>query len=151
MNPSTNESGAALLVSLMLIFIMSTLGISAMKSATLEGRMVGNAYAKDLTFQAAESATDYVLADDANLEAVICTTTATTTNIAKLNANNVLTTTVDLVYGGETILVDNSLDSNFSAVRFTATGTSTIPNSSTRTAVSQGATLIGPKSMVSGC
>jgi len=149
MRQRNRQNGAALLVSLMLLFVMTTLGISAMKSATMENRMVGNAYAKDLTFQAAESASDFVLADDSNLEAVICATTPTTTVISELDGDELLTTSVALEYGGETVLLDNSLD--LAAIRFVATGTSIINNTNTRTSVAQGAVLIGPKSMATGC
>ena len=113
--------------------------------------MVTNAFERDLTFQAAESATDFIIDEDANLLSVICTDTPTTTTVTDLNADSKLITTVDVSYGGQSIPAGFSLDGDFSVVRFTATGTSTLTASSTSSMVSQGVYLIGAKSSTGGC
>lgn len=50
------EKGAALLVALILLVLMSLLGVSALRSGSLEERMAGNTYDRSISFQAAESA-----------------------------------------------------------------------------------------------
>jgi len=50
------QKGAALIVSLLFLLIMTIVGITAMQVATLEERMSGNMRARSLAFQAAESA-----------------------------------------------------------------------------------------------
>jgi len=145
------QQGAALMVAMVMIFVMSVLGVSSMRSGTLEGQLVSNAYQKDLTFQAAESATDFIIADDTKLEDVICTSTAVQTDVDQLESGAVLETTVDVEYGGESIVLGYSLSAGFTAMRFTATGTSTLTNSGTTSRISQGVFIIGAKSTSGGC
>lgn len=61
------QQGSTLLVALVLIFLMSILGASAMQSSTLERRMATNAVQAATVRQAAESATDLVLKEDGNM------------------------------------------------------------------------------------
>ena len=58
---STRERGAALLVGLVLLLVMTILGVSAMNTATLELTMAGNAQAQDEAFQAAETGIDMAI------------------------------------------------------------------------------------------
>jgi type IV pilus assembly protein PilX len=51
-----NEGGAALIVSLLFLLIMTLTGIAAIQVATMEERMSGNLRDRNLAFQAAESA-----------------------------------------------------------------------------------------------
>ncbi|OGR32354.1 MAG: hypothetical protein A2091_00395 [Desulfuromonadales bacterium GWD2_61_12] len=51
-----NESGAVLIVSLILLLVLTLLGITAMQSTTLEEKMAGNLADRNLAFQAAEAA-----------------------------------------------------------------------------------------------
>jgi len=50
------QSGAALIVSLILLLVMTLLGVSAMQTNVLEEKMAGNFRDRDLAFQAAEAA-----------------------------------------------------------------------------------------------
>jgi type IV pilus assembly protein PilX len=50
------ERGAALIVALVMLLIMTVLGVSAMRSTTLQERMAGNLRDGNLAFQAAEAA-----------------------------------------------------------------------------------------------
>jgi len=147
----TREQGAALMVAMVMIFVMSLLGVSAMRSGTMEGRMVANTFEKDLTFQAAESATDFIIADDTNLEDVICLPNAVRSDVNQLESGAILETTVDVLYGGESVAIGYSLDSGFTAMRFTASGTSTLVESGTASSITQGVFLIGAKSTSGGC
>ena len=49
------QIGAVLVISLLILLVLTILGMSAMGTAGLEEKMAGNARAKDLSFQAAES------------------------------------------------------------------------------------------------
>lgn len=148
---SEKQSGSALMVSMIMIFVMSLLGVSMMRSSTLGGRMVSNAFEKDLTFQAADSATDFIVEDTTNLESVICKTTAETTDVDVLEAGSKLETKVDVSYGGEGIVPGYSLAKGIAMMRFTATGTSTLVGSGTSSRISQGVYILGAKSEFGGC
>lgn len=51
-----SQRGVALIVALILLVVMTLLGLSAMRSVTLEEKMAANTYDRSLSFQAAESA-----------------------------------------------------------------------------------------------
>ena len=56
-NPGLNyQRGAVLVVGLLLLIVMTVLGISSLKTVTLEERMSANVYDRSLAFQAAEAA-----------------------------------------------------------------------------------------------
>lgn len=61
------QDGGALLVAMVMIFMLSIMGASVMRSSTLEKRMAANAIQASATFQAAESASNLALNDPANL------------------------------------------------------------------------------------
>lgn len=50
------QRGAVLIVGLIILFVMTLLGITAMQTTTLEEAMAGNLQDRDLAFQAAEAA-----------------------------------------------------------------------------------------------
>jgi type IV pilus assembly protein PilX len=50
------ERGAALIVALILLLLMTVLGVTAMRTTTLQERMAGNARDSNLAFQSAEAA-----------------------------------------------------------------------------------------------
>lgn len=54
--PARRQQGAALIVSLMILIVITLLGISAMRNTTLDERMAGNMHDLQLAFQAAETA-----------------------------------------------------------------------------------------------
>ncbi len=58
---SERQRGAALLVGLVLLLVMTILGVSAMSTATLELAMAGNAQAQEEAFQAAETGIDLAI------------------------------------------------------------------------------------------
>jgi len=55
-NVLTNQKGAVLVVSLILLLVMTVLGVSNMKSSSLELRMASNNQSRQNAFQAAETA-----------------------------------------------------------------------------------------------
>jgi len=145
------QQGAALLVSMIMIFILSLLGLTSMRSSTLETRMAANSIEKDITFQAADSASEIVLDDEQNLADVICTDVPMETQINNINHGEVIDTVAHVSYGGESIAVGYSLDSGFSALRFTATGTSTMTETGTSTSITQGVMVLAAKGNGGGC
>ncbi len=52
----TNQTGAALIVSLLILLVMTLLGLSSINSTRLEEKMAGNTRDMNLSLQAAESA-----------------------------------------------------------------------------------------------
>jgi type IV pilus assembly protein PilX len=56
------QKGAALIVSLVLMVVLTALGISAMNMSTLELTMAGNTQSAQLAFQAAETGIDRAMA-----------------------------------------------------------------------------------------
>lgn len=74
----TRQRGAALIISLIFLLLMTLIGVSSMQSTTLQERMAGNTRDRNLAFQAAEAglrageewlgtAANRVTADDAAL------------------------------------------------------------------------------------
>lgn len=55
-NPEHRQSGAALIVSLLILLVMTMLGLSSIQTSRMEERMSGNARDINLSFQAAEAA-----------------------------------------------------------------------------------------------
>ena len=151
-NPTASkQNGAALMVSLMLIFILSLLGLTSMRTSALEGRMVNNMLEKELTLQSAESASELALADDNLLAQSICKPDALLADATKLERSGALKTNASVGYGGETVAVGYSLDSGFSMFRFHATGEASLTDSGTATTVTQGLFILGAKSANGGC
>lgn len=56
--PLRQQSGATLIVGLVLLMVLTVLGVSGMNTATMEVRMAGNAQAQHEAFQLAEDAID---------------------------------------------------------------------------------------------
>ena len=143
------ERGAALVVALVTVLMLSILGLEAMRGATLEGRLADNALHKEITFQAAESSTDAVLASPNALEDIICAADVERA-VPQVNAVPAQVTRATLSYGGRTNPPGYSLD-RFSGRRFMVVGDSALPGVSTRTRIAQGVELIGAAGPSGGC
>ena len=74
---STNQSGASLIVVLILLLVMTLLGLAVLNNTLLEERMSANMYDRSLGFQAAESALregeDLAATNPADPGAGVCT------------------------------------------------------------------------------
>jgi len=55
-SPPAHQSGAVLIVTLIMLLLMTLIGVGSMQSTSLEEKMAGNMRDKSLAFQAAESA-----------------------------------------------------------------------------------------------
>ncbi len=146
-NKPDNQQGAALMVSMVLIFMLTILGISAMRDSTLEGQLASNSVQKEVTFQSAESATDVILAiedpiNDQAVEAVICKEKMEFT-MNDLSVPGAQETTVNIEYGGQSLPTGWSLGGPIGGRRFVVSGESSLPGASTGTRISQGVVAIG--------
>lgn len=149
------QQGAALMVSMVLIFMLTILGISAMSEATLEGQLAANSVHKEITFQSAESATDIILAiEDAtnpqSIVSVICKD-SNQFDMDNLSMDEVQETSVLVEYGGQSLPTGYSLGGVVGGRRFTVTGVSTLPGASTSTTIAQGVIEIGAVADGSDC
>jgi len=124
--PNQSEQGAALLVAMVMLFMLSILGISAMQSANVEAQLAGNTLVKETTFQSAESATDAVL-----------------------DVSNVLADGVS--YGGPALASGFSISDNFAMHQFYVTGTSTVADMNTSTTIETGHIILGAASNGTEC
>lgn len=83
------DRGVALVIALVFLVMLTILGVSVMNTASLEGRMAGNAQETNRAFHAAESAIDNALADK---------TFATLIHIGDANSSTI-------TYGGTNVTV----------------------------------------------
>lgn len=141
--PTARQRGSVLMVAMIMIFMLSILGVSAMRGASLEGQLASNAVHKEITFQAAESASDAVLAISGKLESIICNDNSETLSQNKLGQSAEQLTESVLEYGGRAAAMGYSLGGPVSARRFVVTGTSSLPDVHTSTTIAQGMLLIG--------
>ncbi len=146
-----HQSGAALLVSLVFIFMMTVIGISAMQGATLEGQLANNAIQKELTLQAAEAASNARLNKPDSLEESICIEDPIGLAFGNLKQSDEQQTDSEVLYGGRANPVGYSLGGPIGARRFVVTGTSSIDSINTSSRVSQGVILIGASDMGGDC
>ncbi|MFK7995331.1 MAG: PilX N-terminal domain-containing pilus assembly protein [Granulosicoccus sp.] len=141
-----NQLGSALLVAMVMIFMLSLMGVSAMRGSTLEKRMAINAIQSSATFQAAESASELALNTPANLS-----------NAYQQGMNTELFLEIDEVHeniGMESASVleyvgDNGLPAGFSvgivaSVIYVSSGVSAIPAVRSQSTVEQGAYRVVP-------
>ena len=145
-----SQRGGALLVAMIMIFMLSVMGVSVMRSSTLEKRMAINAIQSSTTFQAAESAADLALNDPGNLTfahglgtedaPVVLPIPAVRTDIG-------LESSSTLKYMGAGVAEGFSFgegSSNFVSLRFIARGVSAIESVRSQSSVEQGAYRVVP-------
>ena len=150
LNSPSHQSGAVLMIALVMIFVMSILGVSAMRGATLEGQLATNTLQKEITFQSAESSTDIMLALENSLENIICHPPLSTDTPEASQVEEQSTYTV-LEDGGQTHVPGFEIGGPISARRFIATGFSDLPGANTSTTIAQGVVLLGAKDTTGGC
>ncbi|PID60958.1 MAG: hypothetical protein CSB44_08775 [Gammaproteobacteria bacterium] len=139
------------MVAMIMIFMLSILGIASMRGASIEGQLATNAVHKEITFQAAESASDAVLATENALEKQICKTKARVIEKTDLNQNTEQKTSASISYGGRGLALGYSLGGPIGARRFVVTGSSSIEAVNTSSEISQGILLIGAADNSGNC
>jgi type IV pilus assembly protein PilX len=70
LSPRTSERGAALVVGLVMLLVLTVLGVSGMNTATLELVMANNTQSQQTAFQAAETAIDLAVGNGTFLTSV---------------------------------------------------------------------------------
>jgi len=145
-----SQRGGALLVAMVMIFMLSIMGISVMRSSTLEHRMAVNAIRTAATFQTAESASNFALNKVENLELAYEAglNKGTVLLMADLNREELgMQAESRITYVGETLAPGYSMGEGgnlFEAIVYVATGESSMPNASTQSSIEQGARRIVP-------
>ena len=153
---SRKQRGAALMVALIIIFMMSILGISALRGASLEYQMAVNSIQAQEVLQAAESSNEAALNNDALLtdafeaaqndepdEQYLKIETEIRDDIGMVSS-------VTLRYVGDGNAVGASMDASqgansFDALRFRAEGTARIASVNASRTVHQGASRNVPR------
>ena len=150
MNVHYSQRGAALLVAMIMIFMLSVMGVSAMRSSTLEKRMAVNAIQSSTTFQAAESAADLALNDSNSMDMAINMgedKPAIILPIPAVRADIGLESRSTLKYIGQGHAEGFSMGegaNTFISHRFVATGVSAIESVRSQSSVEQGAYRVAP-------
>ena len=136
------QRGAALLVALVMIFMMTVLGLTAMRESSLEKRMTTNSVHKSSTFQSAESATDLIINDTDNLSDAFTQPNLPLNVTLPLPSNTEMTLTGTIEYTGVGPPIGFSLGKTggggFQALRFRVEGDAEIINVQSSTTVRQG-------------
>jgi len=149
--PNHSERGAALLVAMVMLFMMTILGISAMQSANVETQLAGNALVKETTFQSAESATQAVLDVPNILADVVCQSDPNITSMTNLNRTDNQNTEASVQYGGLGLAVGFTISDKFAMHRFFVTGRSAVEDMRTSTTVATGHLILGAASNGTEC
>lgn len=69
--PACRQRGAALIVGLVLLLVLTVLGVTGINMSTLELTMTGNQQARELAFQAAETGIDIALSGSVSTSSVV--------------------------------------------------------------------------------
>ncbi len=147
----TNERGAALLVAMVILFMITVLGISAMQSSSVETQLSTNTLAKETTFQSAESSTDAILSVANVLSDVVCQSAPNITGMSTLDRTDNQSTQVSVAYGGRAITPGFEISDKFATHRFYITGESAIDDMNTDTRIVKGRSTVGPSTGSNGC
>ena len=150
-----SEQGAALLVAMVMIFMISVMGVSVMRNSSLEHRMASNSIQSATVFQAAESVVEKTLNDNNSLSAAYeatdgnCAGLTVTRDDISLDGNNV----DGLVTNSQIRFTRTGLAEGYSselavALYFETLGTSSIPSARAQSAVIRGASRVVPKGPV---
>jgi hypothetical protein len=144
------QQGAVLMIAMVMIFILSILGISSMRGATLESQLANNSMQKEMTFQSAESSTDVILGREFALRDIICKpkVTEVLTDFDQIEEQKTVTTLED---AGRTHPLWYELNGPVSARRFVVTGFSELPAANTSTTIAQGVMLLGASDNSGDC
>ena len=145
------ERGAALIVAMVILFMITILGISSMQSAHVETQLSSNALVKETTFQSAESATDAIVTTANVFADVVCTDTPNETLLPELNRSDNQETLASVQYGGKAIASGYSISDKFATQRFFVRGNSTVEDMSTRTTILSGHIVFGAAAGDSSC
>lgn len=141
----SQQRGAVLIMSMLMLLVMTLIGITTMNTATLEEKMSANSMNSNISLQASESAVDAALNDTANLVAALNSGSAV--NVTVNLGTTGVTSVAAISYIGATIAPGFSFGNNqgtFSTYQFEATGTGTVTAANATTVTVQGVYRVGP-------
>ena len=146
---SKRQCGSALLIAMLIIFLLTLMGDSAMRSATLETTLISNAIQARDVFQSAESSTEEVLNDSQNLIDAFNSVTGSIVIDTDIREDIGLRSQVNLRYVSESNATGVSLNAmqgstSFEALQFVAEGTAKIDSVNANRRIDQGAMRIVP-------
>lgn len=150
--PNRKQEGAALVVGLLLLLLITFLAVASMNNANVQERMAANSQNVNLAFQAAESAVDNQIqlvmgGDTSNLATARSqfglTTPAWPTDTYDAGDSDITTNVEIRSMGDMTLSSGNSIDADESSVRLTGArfemrSVSTIAGSGARVSIVQG-------------
>jgi len=146
----STQSGAALMIAMVLIFMISVMGISVMRNSTLEQRMASNSIQSSVVFQAAESVVEETLNNPDALTAAFnaidanCDGTVVDWDV-NLNGNNVdgLQIKSEIRFT-RTSLAEGFSSDDFVALNYETRGGSEKPSARAESGIFRGASRVVP-------
>lgn len=133
------QEGTALLVGLVMIFMMTVLGLTAMRESSLEKRMTTNSVHKSTTLQAAESASDLIINNTSSLNLADSTNGIAQNVVLPTPSNSELVMTGTVTLTGGCHLDGFSTGGGFIGLRYEIEGTAAIDSVQSSSTVKQGA------------
>lgn len=134
------QSGAALIVSLILLMVLTVLAISTMRTASLGLLMAGNTQVRQNAFQLAQTGIDAAVRQDEPVGAGDCATPVTAPAVAVPELGGRYTTSV--CYRGESITPGNSFP-RIPTYNYEVLATGTTDQRDARSRLVQGYALTG--------
>lgn len=95
------QRGVALIVALVFLLMLTILGVTVMQTASLEGRMAGNAQETNRAFHSAESAIEQIFTDGAIFGGLIYPGSTVTTTLQYPPSNPNATVNVTATYAAK--------------------------------------------------
>ena len=88
------QRGVSLLVSMVILILISLIGVTALKNASVEEQISSNLYQKHVTFQASESAVENTIMDNTIISSALVSATPIYRNVS----GNVPNTSAEVEY-----------------------------------------------------
>ncbi len=130
-----SQQGVTLFVALIMLVIISLLGVTALKNASIEEQMSSNLYQKNITFQASESAVESTITNTALIAQVLSSTTPVNQTVAVPIPNTTASVSYSSTGAGPVL---GSSTNVFSGQRIMITSTGQIPAVNARTVTVHG-------------
>ena len=137
-----NQQGATLLVAMVILILVSLIGVTALKNASVEEQMAANLYMMNLTFQASESAVESTINDKDLLRDTLSNDPPQSKNVAV----DLPDTTAQVSYksNGLSDCTPGNSCGVFAGARIMITATGLSTDSSTRTRTVHGVVVTVP-------
>lgn len=152
-NIGNRQHGVVLIISLLILLVVTLLGVSTLRSTSMEDRMSANTQHLATTFQTTESMIHATMADNSRDDGVFAdaissgdTQNVTLTGYIPQQLNNNITGTATVVYLGGTIPVPGSSLGVIVGYPHDITSTATMSTTGANTTHRQGVGFLAPGS-----